>query len=44
VYVGSREKLPGVIDALIEAVKAGELDEVVSRAGKPPAAKPRRAA
>ncbi len=45
IAVGSKEKLPDVIDALIEAVKAGELDEIVSRAGKPPAAaKPRRAA
>jgi hypothetical protein len=44
IAVGSRDKLPGVIDSLIEAAKAGELDEVVSRAGKPPAVKPRRAA
>ena len=45
IAVGSRDKLPGVIDALIEAAKAGELDDVVSKAGKPPAAtKPRRVA
>ena len=27
IAVGSLEKLPGVIDALIKAVRAGELDE-----------------
>lgn len=45
VAIASRDKLSGVIDALIHAVRAGELDEVIGRAGKPAgAAKPRRAA
>ena len=35
IAVPSREKLPAIIDALIAAAKAGELDELVTRAGKP---------
>jgi hypothetical protein len=35
IAVPSRDKLPALIDALIEAAKAGELDELVTRAGKP---------
>lgn len=34
IAVGSLEKLPGVIDSLIKAVKAGELDEQLGQAGK----------
>jgi hypothetical protein len=33
--VPSRDKLPALIDALIDAAKAGELDELVTRAVKP---------
>jgi hypothetical protein len=33
--VPSRDKLPALIDALIAAAKAGELDELIARAGKP---------
>ena len=32
IAVGSLEKLPGVIDALIKAVRAGELDEQLNQA------------
>lgn len=35
IAVASRDKLPAIIDALIAAAKAGELDELVVRAGKP---------
>jgi hypothetical protein len=35
IAVPSRDKLPAIIDALIAAAKAGELDELVTRAGKP---------
>jgi hypothetical protein len=34
IAVGSKDKLPAVIDALIAAVRAGELDEVFSQAAK----------
>ena len=34
IAVGTVEKLPGVIDALIKAVRAGELDEQLGQAGK----------
>jgi hypothetical protein len=34
IVVGSKDKLPAVIDALIAAVRAGELDEVFSQAAK----------
>jgi hypothetical protein len=43
--VGSKEKLPAVIDTLIAAVRAGELDDILSQAAKTGAVgKPRRAA
>jgi hypothetical protein len=35
IAVPSRDKLPSLIDALIAAAKAGELDELITRAGKP---------
>jgi hypothetical protein len=38
IAVGSLEKLPGLIDALVKAVRAGELDEqlnLTSRFGRP---------
>jgi hypothetical protein len=47
IVVGSRDKLPAVIDTLIAAVRAGELDDLFSQAaktgvvGKPRAARPR---
>jgi plasmid stabilization system protein ParE len=45
VAVASREKLPSVIDALIGAAQAGELDELLAKSAKPVgAAKSRRAA
>src|ERR1700753_2039435 len=34
IVVGAKEKLPAVIDALISAVRSGELDEVFSQAAK----------
>jgi hypothetical protein len=34
ITVGSKDKLPAVIDALIAAVRAGELDEVFGQAAK----------
>jgi hypothetical protein len=34
IVVGSKEKLPAVIDALIAAVRAGELDDHFSQAAK----------
>src|SRR5258708_5920736 len=45
IAVASREKLPALMDTLIAAARAGELDALVARAPKPVgAAKPRRAA
>jgi hypothetical protein len=45
IVVGSKEKLPAVIDALIAAVRAGELDDLFSQAAKTGAiGKPRKAA
>lgn len=45
IAVGSKDKLPAVIDALIAAVRAGELDEVFGQAAKAGAiVKPRKAA
>jgi hypothetical protein len=35
IAVPSRDKLPALIDALIDAARAGELDELVTRAVKP---------
>jgi Family of unknown function (DUF6641) len=35
IAVPSRDKLPSLIDALIAAAKTGELDELITRAGKP---------
>jgi hypothetical protein len=34
IVVGSKEKLPAVIDTLIAAVHAGELDNIFSQAAK----------
>ena len=34
VAVPSKDKLPGVIDTLIAAVRAGELDDLFARASK----------
>jgi hypothetical protein len=34
IAVGSRDKLPVVIDTLIAAIRAGELDELFSQAAK----------
>jgi Family of unknown function (DUF6641) len=45
IAVGSKEKLPAVIDALIAAIRAGELDDLFSQASKTGAiGKPRKAA
>jgi hypothetical protein len=46
IVVASKEKLSALIDTLIGAVRAGELDELMTRMGKPVggAAKSRRAA
>jgi len=45
IAVQAKDKLPALIDHLIAAVQAGELDELLARAAKPAgAAKPRRAA
>src|ERR1700753_858073 len=45
IVVGSKEKLPAVIDTLIAAVRAGELDDIFSQAAKTGAVgKPRKAA
>ena len=45
IVVGSKEKLPAVIDALIAAVRAGELDDLFSQAAKARVVgKPRKAA
>ena len=34
IVVGSKDKLPALIDALVAAVRAGELDELFSQAAK----------
>ncbi len=34
IVAGSKEKLPAVIDTLIAAVRAGELDDLFSQAAK----------
>jgi hypothetical protein len=44
ILVGSKEKLPAVIDALISAVRAGELDDLFSQAAKSGTIGKRRAA
>jgi hypothetical protein len=45
IVVGSKDKLPARIDALIAAVRAGELDDLFSQAAKAGAiGKPRKAA
>jgi hypothetical protein len=45
IAVASKDKLPALIDALVGAAKAGELDELIERSGKPVGApKARRAA
>ena len=45
IVVGAKEKLPTVIDTLIAAVKAGELDELFAQAAKGSVVgKPRKAA
>jgi hypothetical protein len=45
IAVGPKEKLPAVIDALIAAVRAGELDDLFTQAAKTGAVgKPRKAA
>jgi hypothetical protein len=44
ISVPSKEKLPAVIDTLIAAVKAGELDDALKSASKGPVGKPRKAA
>jgi hypothetical protein len=45
IVVGSKEKLPAVIDALIAAVRAGELDDLFTQAARTgPIGKPRKAA
>ena len=45
IAVASKDKLPALIDALIGAAKAGELDTLIAASGKPVGApKARRAA
>ena len=45
IVVGSRDKLPALIDTLIAAVRAGELDDLFSQAAKAGTIrKPRKAA
>jgi plasmid stabilization system protein ParE len=44
IAVADRGKLPGLIDTLIAAAKAGELDGLMARAPKPGTSKARRAA
>ncbi|MCP3462135.1 hypothetical protein [Bradyrhizobium sp. CCGUVB23] len=45
IVIGSKDKLPAVIDALIGAVRAGELDDLFSQAAKTGTiGKPRKAA
>lgn len=44
VVVGPKDKLPAVIDTLIAAIRAGELDDVFSQAAKAGAVgKPKKA-
>jgi hypothetical protein len=42
IVVGSLEKLPAVIDTLIKAIRAGELDEQLSQSSKSPKSLPPR--
>jgi hypothetical protein len=42
--VASKDKLGALIDTLVSAAKAGELDELMARAGKPVGAPKRKAA
>ena len=45
IAVASRDKLPALVDALLGAAKAGELDELMAKMGKPfGASKTKRAA
>ena len=45
IAVASRDKLPALVDTLVGAAKAGELDELMARMGKPVGApKSRKAA
>jgi hypothetical protein len=44
IAVSSLDKLPSVIDTLITAVRAGELDAQLEQSSKKPSAKPKRAA
>jgi hypothetical protein len=44
IVVGSKDKLPALIDALIAAVRSGELDELFSQAAKAGAIGKRKAA
>jgi len=44
IAVPSQDKLTSVIDTLIDAVKQGELDELLARGTKPKAGKQRKAA
>ena len=44
IAVGSLDKLPGVIDALIKAIRAGELDEQLNQSAKSPRPMPPRKA
>ena len=45
IAVASRDKLPALLDALLAAAKAGEMDDLMARMGKPfGAAKAKRAA
>ena len=45
IVVPAKDKLPTIINMLIEAVRAGELDEILSQASKArPAFKPKKAA
>ena len=44
IAVGSLEKLPAVIDALVKAVRAGELDEQLNQSAKSPRPMPPRKA
>jgi hypothetical protein len=45
IAIASRDKLPGLVEALIAAAQAGELDELMARASKPvPSPKSRKAA
>jgi len=45
IVVGAKEKLPAVIDTLIAAMKAGELDDLFAQAAKGSVVgKPRKAA